>query len=270
MRTVGCWLWAVGCRLLTLVFVLTVCYSELTGQGVTRQVNHQSQFWTSINTTVRASRHFGVMGDFHIRTNNFISDPSFYFLRFGGVYFFDSRFSAAAGYAHLWLAKKVGNEFKFENENRIYQQVLWRARIGRTTFLQRIRNEQRWSEVLDENGGVDRIRFTNRLRFLFSFAFQLFDNPKLPRPVISDEVHIHFGDEVVFNTFNQNRIFIGISQRITPNLSFDFGYMNVYQQKFSGYEYDMNHTLRLFFYYSPDFRKRKDEEYPHYPLPGEE
>jgi hypothetical protein len=24
--------------------------------------------------------------------------------------------------------------------------------------------------------------------------------------------------------------------------------MNVYQQKYSGYQYDMNHTIRLFFY----------------------
>ena len=97
-----------------------------------------------------------------------------------------------------------------------------------------------------------------------------FDNPKLPRFVIADEVHIQFGQEIVFNTFNQNRIFVGISQRISPNVSFDFGYMHVYQQKNTGFQYDSNHTIRLFFYYTPDLRKRKSDEFPHFPLPGEE
>ena len=44
--------------------------------------------------------------------------------------------------------------------------------------------------------------------------------------------------------------------------------LNVYQQRYSGFEYDMNHTFRLFFYYSPDWRKEK--EGPHYSIPGDE
>jgi hypothetical protein len=36
--------------------------------------------------------------------------------------------------------------------------------------------------------------------------------------------------------------------------SFDLGYMQVFQQKASGYQYDLNHTLRLFFYWTPDWR----------------
>jgi len=66
--------------------------------------------------------------------------------------------------------------------------------------------------------------------------------------VVSDEILIQFGKEVVYNTFDQNRLFVGIRQNINPKLSYDFGYMNVYQQKSNGYQYDMNHTLRLFFY----------------------
>ena len=73
--------------------------------------------------------------------------------------------------------------------------------------------------------------------------------------VIADEILVQFGKEVVYNTFEQNRIFLGIKQNITPRLSFDFGYMNVYQQKSSGYQYDMNHTMRLFFYYNTGWKK---------------
>ena len=51
------------------------------------------------------------------------------------------------------------------------------------------------------------------------------------------------------------------------SMSFDepknvFGYMPVYQQKASGYQYDLNHTIRWFFYFSPDSRKNKATHEP--------
>ncbi len=236
-----------------------------------RQVTTNTHFWTSVNTTIRASDKWGGVADIHIRRTNFVADPSFYFARVGGAYFLDSRFSFAAGYAHLWLAQDTEIGLKFADENRIYQQALWRAPIERVTFLQRVRTEQRWNEILSrETGEVDRIQFTHRIRFLFSMSLRVFESPSLPRLVVADEVHIQFGDEIIYNTFNQNRIFVGISQRISPTVSFDFGYMHVYQQKATGFEYDSNHTIRLFFYYTPDFRKQKSSEFPHFPLPGEE
>jgi hypothetical protein len=70
----------------------------------------------------------------------------------------------------------------------------------------------------------------------------------LPSLVISDEILLQFGTDVVYNTFDQNRFFIGIKETISPKLSFDLGYMNVYQEKKSGYQYDMNHTLRFFLF----------------------
>lgn len=236
-----------------------------------KEINDQAQFWTSINSTWRISNKWGVMGDFHLRRNNFLQDPNFYFLRLGGVYWFNNKFSLAGGGALLWLATPDSEgDFNYALERRIYQQLLWRSVQGKVNFLQRIRNEQRWHEVLDENGEVDRVRFSNRLRFLFSASIQVFKNPKLPRLVLADEILVHFGSEIIYNTFDQNRFFVGISQRINKDWVFDFGYMSVFQQRYSGYQYDHNHTLRLFFYFSPDLRKKKDEDLPHYPVSGVE
>jgi len=237
-----------------------------------KDVTDQMQFWTSINTTFRLTDRWGVMGDFHIRRNNFVKDPSFYFLRTGGVYWLDDKFSLAGGGALLWLAtdtENAGNEFALEK--RIYQQILWRNAIRRIVFLQRIRTEQRWHQVLDyQSGDVDHIRFTNRVRFLLSGTIRVLKNEKLPRLVVADEILFHFGRTVVYNTFDQNRVFLGVSQRFGKGWKYDFGYMLVFQQKYSGYQYDRNHTLRLFFYYSPDFRKKKGGDMPHYPISGSE
>ena len=235
-----------------------------------KEINHQTQFWWSINSTGRFNEHWGFMGDIHIRRENFIKDPNFYFLRLGAVYWFSNEFTLAAGLAHLWLANEYEDGFHFAGEKRIYQQLQWREKFNNLFFLTRIRNEQRWHEVLDENASVDRVRFSNRVRFLFSASIPIFSNENLPRVAIADELLVHFGKEIVYNTFDQNRIFIGISQKISRNLSLDFGYMLVYQQQYSGYQYDSNHTLRLFFYYAPDFRDKRDAQLDHYPLIGDE
>jgi hypothetical protein len=257
-------------------FVIVVCLFFLSvgveaQQVVEKEINEQVQFWWSINATSRLSNKWGLMTDLHVRRNNFLKDPNFYFLRAGAVYWVNDNFTLAGGVAHLWLATATDNGTDYAGENRLYQQVQWREKINKLSYLFRVRNEQRWHEVLNNDGTVNRVRFSNRVRFLFSVTIPVFKNPQLPAISIADEMLIHFGKEIVYNTFDQNRVFVGVKQKLGKRVSFDLGYMMVYQQKYSGYQYDMNHTFRWFFYYSPDFRKKADrEKFPHYAIPGDE
>ena len=254
---------------ITVILICLIFFLSAEAQSE-KEIYDQVQFWTSINSTWRFSDRWGAMGDFHIRRDDFIKDPNFYFVRAGGVYWLNDKMSLAGGGAALWLASQsLDGGFNYALEKRIYQQFLWRSVNGRTRFLQRIRNEQRWHEVLDPDGSVNRIRFSNRVRFLFSAAIKVFEDEKKPRLVLSDEILFHFGEEIIYNTFDQNRLFIGMTHRLNKQWSFDFGYMAVLQQKYSGYQYDLNHTIRLFFYLSPDLRKEsKSEALPHYPVGG--
>lgn len=226
-------------------------------------------FWTSINSTSRFSDRWGMVADFHLRRENFMKEPNFYFGRLGAAYWINNQFSFVAGGAALWLATDTEAGLKYALERRTYQQFLWREKISRITFLQRIRIEQRWHEVLrTEDGKVDRVRYSNRFRFLLSGKIKLFEKEKLPSLVLSDEILFHTGEEIIFNTFDQNRLFIGFNQRLGKNFTMDYGYMMVYQQRYSGFEYNMNHTVRLFFYYTPDFRKKEGNQLQHYPVGG--
>ncbi|MFY0672326.1 MAG: DUF2490 domain-containing protein [Bacteroidia bacterium] len=252
-----------------IIICLLVSICSISFSQETKFINHQNQAWFSINSSSRITEHFGLIGDFHIRRNDFLAESNFYFARLGGAFWITDRLTLVGGVAHLWLSQELNEDvWAFQNENRIYQQIQWRQQVGRVTFVQRIRNEQRWHGVLDNQGQVDRWRFSNRVRFLSSFSIKVSENPKMPSIVFADEVHMHFGKEIIYNTFDQNRIFGGLKVPITSNLKFDIGYMMVYQQKYSGFNYDMNHTFRFFFYYSPDFRKNKERI--HYPIPGDE
>ena len=227
-----------------------------------KEVNEQAQFWTSLNTTARLSERWSVIADVHIRRNNFIKDPNFYLVRGAGQYAIKPNFTIAAGYAHMWIAPSRSDWQAFVNENRIYQQAIFVTSLGNVNLVQRIRNEQRWQQIIINDKPSGKWRFSNRIRYLIGATIPISKNKWMPKPVISNELLVHFGKPIVYNTFDQNRFFIGIRQQINKSLSFDFGYMNVYQQKFSGYQYDMNHTMRLFFYYTPDLRENLKPRHP--------
>lgn len=214
------------------------------------EVNNQVQSWFSLNANLKFNEQWSLLTDFHVRRNDFTSQDSFYFIRGAIGYMPNSKILFALGYAHMWLAPTKPEWSTFSDENRVYQQAQLSSKIGNVSILHRIRNEQRWQEKIANDESTGDNRFTDRVRYLLSCNIPIFKKSSLPSLVISDEILIHFGKEVVYNTFDQNRFFVGIKQTISPKLSLDFGYMNVYQQKYSGYQYDSNHTLRLFFYYN--------------------
>lgn len=238
-----------------LIAIIIFLPSILFGQApIKKEINHQTQTWVSLNNNLKLNENWSLLADFHVRRNDFVSRDNFYFVRSGLAYSPNSKVLFATGYAHMWLAPSKPEWRVFSNENRMYQQAQYLSKIGEVSVLQRVRNEQRWQEVIVNDTKRDNLRFTNRLRYLVSVNFPLSNKKSYPSLVIADEVLIHFGKEIIYNTLDQNRIFIGIKQAINPHLSFDFGYMNVYQQKYSGYQYDSNHTVRLFFYYNTNLK----------------
>jgi hypothetical protein len=228
-----------------------------------KQVTYYNQTWFSINSTMRFSDHWGLMADFHDRQQGFFKEDYFYLLRLGAVTWLSGKYPVAFGYGHLWLAPEEGNK-TWSDENRIYQQ--WSAVHGEgiVSVLHRIRTEQRWKDIIANDQKTADKQFSFRLRYLASFDAAIFRNDRLPRLVISDEVLVQFGKDIVMNAFDQNRLFMGIKIPVRSYLSLDIGYMNVYQQKSAGYKYDFNNIFRVFFYYTPDFRKKGTEHIIHY------
>lgn len=217
-----------------------------------KAVKEQTQSMFSLNNTITFDKHWGVLADFHIRRDDFVNLDSFYMVRGALAYITENKKVLALGYGHMWTAPSNLGCTTFSNEDFMYQMFDFNSKIGNVSILNRFRNEQRWQQVIVNDTWTGEKVFSDRVRYLVSFNIPIFKKKTLPSLVVSDEIFVQFGKNIVYNTFDQNWFFVGIKQSITPKLSFDFGYMNVYQQKKSGYQYDMNHTLRLFFYYKND------------------
>lgn len=224
-----------------------------------KTVNDNFMVWLSINSVYRFTDKWGAVADFHVRRINGVKDPSFWFIRFGAARWLTSDLRWTMGYANLWLAPQP-NKSTWQLEYRYYNELLYTSKIEKVSLTQRLRVEQRWQEVVVNDHKTNDFRFTNRFRYLLSLNVPVFKSTNLPSLVFADEILLNAGSQVVYNTFDQNRLFIGVKQKISNALSFDLGYMNVYQQKASGDVYDNNHTIRWFFYYTLDLRKKEAEQ----------
>lgn len=240
-----------------LVIVAIVIGSCLPFQKLLAQktITPQQQAWVSLNNWFRLSDHWGAIADFHVKRSKFFSEPNFYFIRFAGSYYLTNNISLVGGYAHMWLAPTTQGWKTYTNENRVYEQLQYTSKVGSISMVQRIRNEQRWMEQIVNDSSTHKYRLSNRVRYLLSFQIPLSSNKYVPAIALSDEIALQFGKYVGANTFDQNRLFIGIAQKVSNSLWFDLGYMMEYQEKSSGTAYDQDHIFRWFFYYTPDFRK---------------
>jgi hypothetical protein len=245
---------------IVLLLLCTIGMSAF-GQGAatTKDFTYHEQSWLSFNSTLRFSDHWGLMADFHMLRENFGARDNFYFVRFGAVTWIAKKYPVAYGVAHLWKAPVEGN-VTWSDENRIFEQWSADYRQGIVSGLHRIRLEQRWRDVIVNDVKTGEKQFSVRLRYLAGFDFSVFKNEKLPSLVLSDEILVQFGQDIIYNTFDQNRFFIGLKLPLAHNLSCDIGYMNILQQRATGYQYDMSDVFRLFLYYSPDFRKNRNEK----------
>ena len=157
----------------------------------------------------------------------------------------------------MWLANKTATTELFVNENRLLQQVQLTQPLGKVQLSQRFRLEERWIQKIVNSELTDSYRYSTRFRYQLAVNIPVSKNKYVPAIALSDELMMQTGKDIVYNNFDQNRLFVGIKQQISSSLAADFGYMHVWQQRLSGYQYNRNHTIRLFFYWQPDFRKKQ-------------
>ncbi|WP_278021041.1 DUF2490 domain-containing protein [Flavobacterium ginsengisoli] len=188
-----------------LISLLPLC---ALGQTQKKEINQQLQTWVSINTVTKFADHWGLIGDFHIRRNDFVADPSFYFIRGGISYIPNSNISLNLGYAHMWLAPSNPDWSTFADENRIYQQAQLNTKFGNISILRRLRNEQRWQEKIVNDKPSGDWRFTNRIRYLMSFTFRISDKKSWPQMVLSDEILLCILERKLFTTHLTKIVFL--------------------------------------------------------------
>ncbi len=102
-----------------------------------------------------------------------------------------------------------------------------------------------WNEFRFIEQPDDSFKYKNlRVRYKIELRYNLTEKMILK---VFDEIHLNFGDDVVLNTFNQNRIGGSVLYNFNKKIGVELGYFNWFQQRSSGVDYFNRNIVRLTF-----------------------
>ena len=245
----------------TLIIVLLfLARIQVQAQATEKHVHDREQLWFGYFNQVRFSNRWGAWVDMHYRmTDNFVDRPFQFLFRPAVTYFIKDNLRVNAGYAfvHHFPARGLSTS---RVEHRPWQQIWWHQKYPGLNTLQWLRLEQRFNEKIVADVKEDGYNYTFRVRYNFSFFIPLKGKeiaPKTPFAAVMNEVFLNFGEKVIYNTFDQNRLFAGFGYQFTSRVNVQLGYMNVYQQEVLGNGYFSTHAVRLFLFHNLDLRNKE-------------
>lgn len=233
------------------VILFLLLFFSIRGYSQEKEFHSDEHIWLGYFNQTKITKHFGLWTDVHLRTSDqFVGEVRQILGRVGFSFFRSKDLRFTMGYALVKQTPGVNrNSFI---ENRPWQQMMWLTHRNKTKITQWLRFEQRFRKVQIGNNYSDRFNFRLRFNSLIQIPIQKKDDPKYFW-VLNDEVFVNLGKEIVFNTFDQNRFFTGLAYHYSHSLIFQFGYMNILQQRESGNKYELNHCVRFFVFQNLNF-----------------
>jgi hypothetical protein len=230
--------------------------------GQTKQIQYSHQVWSGYFNQTRLSKKWGTWTDVHLRTKeDFFTQYSQALVRLGLTYYLNNETKLTAGYAYVHHFPADNHKNIAQPEHRPWQQLQWHTRSQKLRLMQWFRLEERFRRrILNDDQLADGYLFNFRARYNILGQFPLGRQPFKPGSlslVLSNEVFVNFGKEIVYNTFDQNRAFAGFALHINSHDNLQFGYMNVFQQQATGNRYRSVHAARVFYFHNLDLRKTK-------------
>jgi hypothetical protein len=122
---------------------------------------------------------------------------------------------------------------------------------NKLSLQQRLRIDERFIRKNDGEKLLDGYNFNFRFRIRFQFIYKLKEKKIKNQTTlkIADELMINAGKNIVYNQFDQNRIYIGIQQELNKNIALELGYLKLHQQKASGNQFLNRDIVRLSLYH---------------------
>lgn len=246
--------------LIKIIVLLSLSISFFTTAAQKTSTSVQ-QIWSGYFNQTRLSDKWGLWLEGQLRTKeNFVKDLSTGIARVGLTYYIKDNTKLTAGYAYINHFPADAHPDVSQTEHRPWQQLQWHNRFPKLRMMQWVRLEERFRRKIKDNDELaEGYNFNYRLRYnmLLNFAFN--KKPFAPKTlsyVVNNETHINFGKEIIFNTYDQNRFFLGFHLHTSAHDFLQFGYMYLYQQLASGNKYRYIHAARIAYFQNLDLRRK--------------
>lgn len=196
--------------------IIFIFFSLITFSQNTFCQNKKIGNWLIYFGNLKINNKWNIHHEAQLRNYNFIGDMNQLLLRFGVGYNISSNFNVLLGYANIETENYLPqSEIKTSfNENRLFQQFIYKVKYDGFHLTNRIRIEERYFN--DD--------FKMRLRY-----FLLVNKPLNKKEMSKNAIYLSSYNEIFLNTknkiFDRNRFYNGIGYVLNSNTRFEVGYM---------------------------------------------
>lgn len=131
------------------------------------------------------------------------------------------------------------------NENRIFEQILFRPSYKRIRLSHRFRLEQRWVAYPQNPDGE--YTYQNRFRYQVKVDYPFHWGGRQTRWYLAmfDEIFFGIPPNIGARSFDQNRFFLGLGRSLGQTAAIEFGYLNQFLAERNGRIFEVNNTLYI-------------------------
>jgi len=219
-----------------------------------KTVTHQSLYWVRYNNQLTINKKW--------TWNNEIDDRRFFensrqhhlIMHSRLHYKFFQNIDAAFGLTYSLQSPQDPNSINtlVVPELRAFQEINFSNVFSKKfTLQQRLRIDERFIHKNNGKDLLDGYDFNFRFRYRLQANFKISKDKAKDTTVlkVADELMINAGSNIIYNVFDQNRIYIGVQQGISKNISFELGYLYWFQQRVTGNQFFSRNIIRLTLYH---------------------
>ena len=243
------------------LFFIIVFYSNSIYSQEVKKVEVTSQYWINYSGKFRISNKLELVAESTLRSmDHSINKLSQKLVSVGLSWDVKDFIKLSTGYEYASILPANSKIKVTQSEYRPWQQVQFANNFSSFKITQRLRLEERFRKVLFNDSTLAPDNAFN-FRFRYNILGELPLSKKegvLKRMslILSDEILINVGKQVLFNYFDQNRVFVGFKYNINKGNSIQLGYLDLFQQLPSGNKFRNLHILRLNYFQNLDLRKK--------------
>lgn len=228
-------------RVFLFLFSLT-----LTAQAQVKSSNTNA--WLHYMGSFGLNSKWGVSMETSFRSANVVQDFQQFFLRPSVDYKILPSLTGSLGYTHV-VTGAYGTPALNKRtmpENHAWLQASHVLKAKKVTVTNRLRNENRWVGLLDQEGDVGPYTYRNRMRYMLLISTPLVQKGgQTVSAFAGNEVFLNVGHQAGLTALNQNRILGGLAYRFNPKHQIQFAYLHQTLINHPNTLQENNRTLRL-------------------------
>ena len=225
-----------------------------------KKTSYGNQQWLQYYNKLKLSEKYTLVSDASLRLKDYFASYNQALLRTGIMYNFRENISVTCGIASTvsFNANKMNR-----GELRGWQELFLSSRISRLYLNNRFRLEERYFKNITNDNFDNGYNFNYRFRYRFFVSIPI-NNSTIKEKTLSvnmgDEIFINFGKEIIYNTFDNNRILLGINYHFNNKQFITLNYVNQLTHTKALNTYEKTDILWLSFTHTLGLKEKSKEK----------